>query len=146
MADLIHIDVHFGAQDDVSAAAEGRINSKSEIVATGPMLLGLQLANQNNNNNATPVPQRYIAEAIYLKNRGDAKLASSKKCCNAAHVAPLFASKPLSDQIQGSGDTRPKIDEDGLLPASVAVKRQYPQADRVEKGIDSYCKNHPVYV
>ena len=55
------------AQDNMSAAAERRINSEGEIATGAPLLLGLQLANLNNNRNATIVPQGFIVEATYLK-------------------------------------------------------------------------------
>ena len=41
----------------------------AEVAGTGPLLLGLQLANQNNNNNGTVIVRPRVAEATYLKNR-----------------------------------------------------------------------------
>ena len=125
---------------------ERSINSEGEILAGAPLLLGLQLCNQNNNNNATLVPQRYIAEAVYLKGEDGAELGGLEKTCDAAEVPPTIASKLLYDQIQGSDDNRSKIAEDGPSEPSIAVRRPFPEVNHLEKGIDPYCKNHSVFV
>ena len=146
MSNLTDSDMPSQAQDSTFPYAERSINSEGEILAGAPLLLGLQLCNQNNNNNATLVPQRYIAEAVYLKGEDGAELGGLEKTCDAAEVPPTVASKLLCDQIQGSDNNRSKIAEDGPSEASIAVQRPHPEVNHLEKGIDPYCKNHPVFV
>ena len=119
----------------------------AELVGTGPLLLGLQLSNQNNNNNGTIIVRPSVAEVTYLhrdKGDRDRKRAASEvlqhgieKGWEANMVGTaLLHGLQLANQVNS---TR-AISNNPNITKILAARREVNEVNSLRSKLDEPCK------